>query len=476
MSTFKAEDVKESGRLRKLLEDITNDPSIVDNLPEDELLRIENLVSPYGTVAESTGTTQYTCLSFTNLRQEYIKKLMITSLIGYLYRRSDEYGRAFRDTVDNMDDMAAAEKRVITAQKKLVEVQKKIIEAIRERNDLDTKVKEMTGVEATNKARYHAEAKNMEKEEILEMRAYASALARNKDDLRLLNQAIQKLERESEALHGLGKRFIIRQFLDEQFRFNPDKHVRSSYTEQKKSAEGTMYVSKFVPPDDTFHNFQYYLDSNYEELRAVTDRLYKLKPDLDVGIIPYGSFTSEAAADDFVERNKGSTIASILTLRDGQWGFLESFKANRDRIEAYRGTIVEDILAQVKEDTKLGAELTRDRAIRRRTENIKESKPDPKMVRDYMATMGHTDPGDQTVKADLTPEKQEEVWKAHQEEKKVYEDKLIELDDDVEEAAPHDAVRVNVLNFSSGGQDLKKSHFFTKAKAPSKGGETSSES
>jgi hypothetical protein len=472
MSTFKAEDVKDSERLRKLLEDITNDPSIVDTLPEDELLRIENLVSPYGTVAESAVNSQYTCLSFTNLRQEYIKKLMTTSLIGYLYRRSDEHGREFRDTVDNMDDMAAAEKRVIAAQKTLSKVQNDIIALIRKRNTLDVLVKEMTEIEKANNIKYRSDAKHMEKADIIEMREYASVLVRNKDDLRLHNQEIQKLERERESLNGIGKRFIIRQFLDEQFRFNPDKHVRSSYSEQQKSAEGTTYISKFVPPDDTFHNFQYYLDSNYEELRGVTESLYKLKPDLDVGIIPYGSFATEEAADNFVERNKGSTIASILTLRNGQWGFLESFKANRDRIEAYRGTIVEDILSQVKEDTKLGAELTRDRAVRRRTENIKESRPDPKMVRDYMTTMGNTDPGDHMVKADITPEQQEQIWKTHQEEKKGFEDKLVELDDVEEETAPYDSVRVNVLNFSSGGANLKKSHFYTNAKAPSKMGET----
>jgi hypothetical protein len=475
MSTFKAEDVKNSESLRALLESITNDPSIIDTLPEDELLRIENLVSPYGTVAESDSTSQYTCLSFTNLRQEYIKKLMITSLIGYLYRRSDEYGRAFRDTIENMDDMVAAEKTVISAQKKLSQVQNKIIDVIRKRNALNIVIDKATVVEDANRSKYHNEAKNMEKSEILAMREYASILVKDKDDLRLYNQELQKLERERDAIQGIGKRFIIRQFLDEQFRFNPDKHVRSSYSEQKTSDAGTTYVSKFVPPDDTFHNFQYYMDSNYEELRAVTDRLYKLKPDLDVGIIPYGSFATEEAADNFVERNKGSTIASIITLRNGQWGFLESFKANRDRIEAYRGTIVEDILAQVKEDTKLGAELTRDRAIRRRTENIKESKPDPKMIREYMSTMSHNDPGDNTVDADIAPEQQEKIWKAHQNDKKIYEDKLIELDDDAEEHAPHDTIRVNVLNFSSGGSNLNKSHFYSKAKAPAKGGESTSE-
>jgi hypothetical protein len=468
MSAFSADDVKNSEKLRKLLEDITNDPSLVDKLPEDELAKIENLVSPYGTVAEANTSDTFTCLSFTNLRKDYIKKLLITALIGYLYRRCDEYGRAFRDTVENMDDMEAAEKRVIKAQKELVVVEQKIIETIRNRNNLDNVVEEMTVVEKNNQDKYNTQAASMEKGEILQMREYASLLVAKKEELRLADKEILTLQRERDNIMGLGKRFIIRQFLDEQFKFNPDKHVRSSYSEQKSGPTGTTYVSKFVPPDDTFHNFQYYLDSNYEELCAVAHRLYKLKPDLDVGIIPYASFATEEEADSFVERNKGNTIASILTVRNGKWNFLESYKANRDRIEAYRGTIVEDILEQVREDTKLGAELTRDRAIRRRTENIKESKPDPKIVRDYMSTMGHSDPGagDQNVKADLTPEEQERIWKKHQEEKRQYEQRLVDLADEKEERAPHDVVRVNVLNFSEGGKNLKKSHFYTKAKAP----------
>lgn len=467
MSSFSADDVKDSEKLRKLLEDITNDPGLIDKLPDDELAKIENLVSPYGTIVESNKNDVWTCFSFTNMRKDYIMKLLTTAMIGYLYRRCDEYGRAFRDTVENMDDMEAAEKNVIRAQRELPIIGKKIINTIRKRDELEKVVNEMCELEKANRAKYNTQAAMMEKSEILEMREYASLLTAKRDELRIANKEIQNLEHERDCIMGLGSRFIIRKFLDDQFRFNPDKHVRSSYSEQNSNGK-TTYVSKFIPPDDTFHNFQYYLDSNFEEIKAVSHKIYKLKPDLDVGIIPYGSFASEEEADSFVERNKTSTIASIITVKNGKWNFIESYKANRDRIEAYRGTIVEDILDQVRKDTKLGADLTRDRAIRRRTENIKETKPDPKIVREYMSTMGHSDPGagEQNVNADIHPDEQEKIWKMHQEERRQYEQQLVELAEEKEEIAPHDAVRVNVLNFSDGGKNLKKSHFYTKAAAP----------
>ena len=118
MSTFKAEDLKESGILRKLLEEIANDPILAGHFPECELLPIKNLVSTYETDIKSTTLVKYTCLSYTNLRQEYIKKMsdVITSLIKFLRLRMDAYAFLVHST---MDEIAAAEKKVIATQKKL---------------------------------------------------------------------------------------------------------------------------------------------------------------------------------------------------------------------------------------------------------------------------------------------------------------------------------------------------------------------
>jgi len=464
MTEFKAKDLSNSDSLIKLLAAINEDPSIVDTLPEDELNKIQNLISPYGTVAESSNNDNYTCLSYTNLRQEYIKKLVVTSMVGYLYRRCDEYGRAFKDIVEHADDVAVTEKQVIEAQNRLKTIHSDIIEHIYKRKSLSEEVEKMKVLNEEKKSTYNNSPSTLSPDDIKEMAAYEQSTIVEIHRLRLLDKKIVDLEAEREKVHGVGKRYIIKEFLDSQFNFNPDKHVRSSYT---SNVDGKSAISKFVPPDDTFHNFQYYMDSNYEEIRGVTERLYKLTPDLDVGIIPYGSFKSEEDADDFVERNKTGTIASIITLKNGKWNFLESFKANRERIEAYRGTIVDDILEQVKEDTKLGAELTRDRALRRRTENIKESRPDPKMVREYMESNSQTDENGVSVSNNsVSYDDQEKIWKLHQEEKLNYENKLIELDSKKEETAPHDAVRVNVLNFSGGGKELKKSHFYSAAKKP----------
>jgi hypothetical protein len=465
MTEFKADDLNDSKKLQKLLAQINDDPSILDTLPDDELIKVQNLISPYGTVAESNKDDNFTCLSFTNLRKEYINKLAITGMVGYLYRKCDEYGRLFKDVVEHVDDMEVTEKQVLKAQKKLDIVQQEIISTIRERNALSTVVEKLTTIDDQMKTTYKENPSSLSEDDVKEMTDHFLTTYEETQTLITLNKKIVELEAERERAQGVGKRYIIKEFLNSQFNFNPDKHVRSSYT---AAGDGKSAISKFIPPDDTFHNLQYYMDSNYEEIRGVAERIYKLKPDLDVGIIPYGTFATEADADDFVERNKTGTIASVITLKNGKWNFLESFKANRECIEAYRGTIVDDILEQVKEDTKLGGELTRDRALRRRTENIKESKPDSKMIREYMENNTHTDENGASVSnSSITNDDQEKIWKLHQEEKLEYENKLVELADEPEAAAPHDAVRINVLNFSGGGKVLKKSHFYSAAKKPS---------
>jgi hypothetical protein len=339
-----------------------------------------------------------------------------------------------------------------------------LIEAIRAR-DAAKSVYEAEIVEHDKRV-VEARQPGTTKERLTELNKMAGSVGIEKNKVRALDSAIKVLEDEHAAIQGFGKRVIIREFLNEQFQFNADKHVRASYSSASASLKGETYISKFVPPKDTYHHFQYYMDSNYEELRGVTETLYGVKPDLDVGIMIHGSeFKTAELADDFVERNKDSTIADIMTVKNGVWNFLESFKANRDRIEAYRGTIVEDILEQVKEDTKIGAELTRDRAVRRRVENIKETAPDPKMVRQYIAERGNAahEVGVEGHEG-LTNEEQEEIYKKYIEKKDAEQAALVEAADDEEEAAPVDTLRVNVFNFSGGGKDLDKSYFLTKAK------------
>ena len=455
----------DTAKLQQLLNELTNNPDALNDMSEEDLLKFENLVSPYGTVPECNIEEKFACIGFTNLRHEYMKRLLTTGLVGYLYRRCDEYSRDFQETVENMDDMKKTERDVLKAQKELAVLSKQTIEKIKERDAKEQEMNQLFEQDTENQKIYATNVKHST-EQLEEWRAVRSAHAKAKDDLRVLNRQIDETERKRSSLLGLGKRFVVRQFLDEQFRFNPDKHVRASY-----ASSGETYIEKFVPPKDTFHNFQTYLDQNYEELRGVTERLYSIaKPDLDVAILPCGVFGSQEDADNFVERNKENVICDIRTLSVGKWNLIESFKANRDKIEAYRGTIVDDILEQVKEDTKIGSELTMARVSKRRMENARSTMPPPEMVKQYIADKGEeisslNKDGDASK---LTDEQREELYEKFQNEKREEQRELIRTCEGITDDVPHDALKVNVYKFAEGGKNLKKSHFFTKAKKPEK--------
>ena len=463
MSAFKAEDLKDMRALTDLLKRIDEDPAVLDDLPEDELAKVEHYVSAYGQVPESTVTDKWLTFSYTNMSKDYITKLVTTAMVGYLFRRCDEYGRSYQDKVEFMDDPKVVKKQMLAAQRQLVKIEDQIIEAMKEhraaRNERDI-------AEARDQAiEVRVKEGDVSREELKELNKHIKVYRDAKERVRVAEREVIKLERERDRLMGLGKRYIIREFLEEQFKFNSDKHVRCSYTAAVNKEKGKGVISQFHVPKETFENFKYYLDSNFEEISGVAQRVYGVKNLLDVGILPIGVHTSEDDADDLVQRSKGQIPTDILTIKFGMWNMLEAYKANRDRIEAYRGTMIQDVFDQIKQDAKLGAELTRDRTLRRRMEGLRESNPDPQMAKDYIKakTKAHLGSGIST-NTGMSEEEEKKIRTEAAKERMDDESILLKEVEEEGNETPMDALRINVYNFSDGGSNTKKSHFHIKAK------------
>lgn len=479
-----AVDFSDANQLRNLLAEIMADESKIDSLSDEQLAAIEKRITPYDYVLKNSKSAEdaHMVFGFTNLRETYMKQLLTTALVGYLYRRADEYGRLYKDKPTYMDDMAAAEAELLKNQQLLPGLNAKILILLHERDVLAEKVETDTKIEAENRLKYDATKTMMSKTEILDMRQFQHDLVANIDRLRLMNKEIVALEEERDAIQAHGKRFIIRQFLDEQFRFNPDKHVRSSYVPIADAAAGPSAdpICKFVPPDDTFHNFNYYADSNYEELRSVTNRLYRTTPDLEVALQSHGEFATAAEAQRFIDTNQNKVTHDLRSAPVGKWAVLEAFKKNRDAIAIGQGTVIQDILQQHEQDQRTGAELARRRATKAKTDNIKATGPAPKMASAYMNE--HGTPDASAIEAKMTVEEQKKIYDAHQEEKRKYESALVKADDEAKRAvaaaaigrdalepepvAPHDQLRVNVYTMLDGGAATKKSHFMIDAEKP----------
>jgi hypothetical protein len=473
MSSEKKVDITGINDFDELLNMVRLDANLVDDLTDDQVTELRKKMNPYGRTIE--GSNKLTCLSITNLSENYQKKFLMTSLIGFLYRQCDEHELDDGEPTAPMDNFA--------------EYMEKYDSAVSD---------------ATESVRWlsdFAEAREG-KEDGLSMEDTANRLAHR---------------RRVERGEGFKRRLIVRQFLDTLFQYNPDLHVRSSYSDNPLDPErvkpahitskaanakktktivgksgATMQVggaepaadepaadepgaepvdeglteeeekranSKFVqhvPPADTFHRWTYYTDVNYEEIRDAVNDLFCEKPDLEFAINPYEQFdgdTADEKAKKFVQKHKNEVIADVLTLTNGKWNLTGSFKENRDRINFYneKTAVLEEIFKQNEGDKKLGADLMRKRVKRKKKKNVEEAGPDPTALANYkkdhpsaVKNLGAEDVlGDNT----LDESKDDVSFKVH-------------------EDCPYDAVQVDVFDFRKGGQSVKKSEFFTQAEDP----------
>lgn len=425
----------------KLLDLVRVDANLIDNLTDEQVTELRKKISPYGRTIEGSG--KLTCLSITNLSEQYMKKFLMTSLIGFLYRQCDEYELDDGEPPVHMDDFDTFMLKYSEAENNAVQSKKWLTENKFNEKNLTIE----------------------QKGEILEHK--------------------KRIERGE----GFKKRLIVRQFIDNIFQFNPDRHVRSAYSDNpldpervtpnhiKQASKSTKTItgksgkkitikkdvarstSKFVqhvPPLDTFHRWTYYTDSNYEEIRMAVQDLYCEKPDLEFAINPYDQFEGKDAlenAEKFVQKHQKEVITDVLTLTNSKWNLCGSFKKNRERINFYneKTTVIEEIFKQIELDKKLGADMMRKRVTRKKKKNVEECGPDPEEFKKYkkehpsaIEAMG----AENVMKDGKLETKENGVTFA------------------VHEECPYDSVQVDVFDFRKGGQIVDKSEFFTEAETP----------
>lgn len=394
-------DIKDFDQLLTMVRD---DTGLIEKLSDEQVTMLRTKINPYGRTVEGSG--KLTCLSVINMEEQYMRKFLMTSLIGFLYRKCDEHGLDDGEPPMYMDDY----KTYLTKYNKAVESAKLSYIYLQ---SIDTK----DLIDPTIKARHLQETRTMQRAE------------------------------------NMKKRIIIRQFLDDNFTFNPDLHVRSAYasnpldTERKPITENKSTLVNHIPPSDIFHRWQYYTDTNYEEIRSSVNDLYCEKPDIEFAINPYDQFDTQADSDKFIQKHKSEVIADILTLTNGKWNLCGSFKKNRERINFYneKTAVIEEIFKQIEQDKKLGADLMRKRVVRKKKQNIAECGKEPEEFKNYRKD---NPSGFENFGAEDMSKHKEQFT--------------------VSSECPYDSVQVDVFDFSQGGTTVTKSEFFTEAETPKK--------
>jgi hypothetical protein len=230
-----------------LLKDIISDGSKISELTEEQVIELRKKISPYGRTVK--GEKDLCCMSIVNVSQEYMKKWVMTSVIGFLFRGCDEYRVFDNEPVINLDDidesgrnqvLRALYKDAIPAKTELAKILKEDrtikegeIKAYHEEN------KEQIALEEAEDKLYAAAKKvvslgasgasGAETDDKKEERVPWQVRAIDKNAAALREQQMQTLERIILRAENMTKRIIIREFLDSMFTFNPDVHVRGAY-------------------------------------------------------------------------------------------------------------------------------------------------------------------------------------------------------------------------------------------------------
>jgi hypothetical protein len=417
--------VKIADQLSKLLDEL--DDESLAKMSDTDVLELRKQLNPYGRTIE--GSNKILTYSYTDLRHEYLKKILLTSMVGFLNRMCDEWkvpdGIPVIPVYDYVKDPS-----------KLDEFEKTLKDPEFMRKDLDL-----------NKAYM---AKRVAIKEFLEdMFQYnpdfhvRSSYKPNLDDpdRKIIDTPAGQL-----AIYQLKKadpEFNERWHIYERDQKNQQDVKEPSETDetQKIVSDVKKQCSEMILPADIFHRFQYYYDSHYEELKEIVGDLYCDKADLESAINPYAWHDTEDDADKFIDKHQNEVITSIYKARSGAWNIFAPYKQVRESMRYFnkKTMVLEEIAKQIERDAKLGADLMKKRIKVKKQKNINEDGPDDPAFLKWKE-------GNTTLQ-DMGAE-------------------LNKQDNDVPNECPDNAITVPVFRMSQGGQVFKKTHFFSEAAAP----------
>ena len=435
--------------LEQLLEELS--PEMINEMSEEDILNFRVKLNPYGRIIQSSD--KILNFSFTNLKEEYIKKLVMTGMIGYLNAACNEYKcpdghplidvysyvknpEIFEDSYKNwtMTDKiteeiahnkAMMEKRVII--KEFLEDMFQYnpnthVRSVYKPNPKDI-ARNIIDTPAANLAVAELSKRDMEfREKMIEYDRLQKLIA-------MKESAGEKVDEELANL--VAKKLII-----------PGLHYKNvdfeNWSQEDRNLLNT--VSNMIPPADIFSKFKNYYEINYDKLREAVLHLYCDKAEFDIALLPYSMHDSQEEAEDFKQKHRDEVITDIFSATSGKWNFFAPFSKVRESMKFFNKdtAVLEGIATQIEADAKIGSELLKNKIKLQKQKNIIESGPDAELFSDWRKK--------NSVLKDM---------------------KAITLDDDdrIVNEAPDDGIAVNVFRIGDGGM-MKKDHFYTKAVAP----------
>jgi hypothetical protein len=321
---------------------LTETKSEVDQLTEEQIKTFYKKINPYGPGIRDLQDGKTVSVSYTNMKEDYIRQLSLTGIIGFMFRQLMEW--------QTPDEVKPVDIREYLKDPSIADAPKQIT------------------------------------------------------DPRLL-----RLYEENKTL--MSERVSVFNFMKWIFDYDPDIHVRSSYsgntTDSNRSVPDTEairraikfpntvrnYESKeyepkledlkdksdkveeqIIPPADTYHRIDRYINEHYEELQDVVYTLYGSRPDFDIALNAYDIHNSKEEAKRFRDKYSDQVIAPIYNIDINRWVLLGPYRKNRENIEFLNKNteILRAMLDKREEDSQVAADIMKKRAKIKKAKNVKE--------------------------------------------------------------------------------------------------------
>lgn len=475
-------------RLRELTDMMVNDPESVYNLSPEEALELQKHLNPNMNIATENKT--YVNMSIMNWTEEYMRKLIMTSLIGYIYRMQMEYepedeievsrlemeAKLARIEVPESPEGKAQRKEIMAEHAKYSELlrttARKLILKFLNRNFNFNPDNHLRGSHSENKADPERKPKADAIRQVCEVAAKSDSIdaklaAQPEKTYQYLRGNMLKTYQTTVESTSVLKQ-VIACMLDPVLNADDKqgilmkkyKLLTTLCADMKKVAEplasaDTLSAWKVDPPVDVFHQFNRYLTNHYEQLREVCAALYNEKPDIEYSVIVYKAFDSAEAAATHRNQHEGLFRAEVLTIENTGATLIGPFKENRGRIMFYNKNleVMKRMMEQMESDHKLGTDLMEKKVKKQKKRNIMQDGPDAAGLKDYSKALNTIQ--DLGAKKVLTREEQDALSAAQ----------TIKEDAEV----PDDAIQVDVFfpkTMSDGTVELGKTKLYTQAEKP----------
>lgn len=340
----------------------------LDKMSYDELKDLSRKVSPFYKKRSKKEDKEWFNFSILNLREKYMERLMITTVIGYMFRCADEYtagskeeARKFCEHIFRFDPNRHLE----SAKSDVIELQDEEVDEIS---------KDMAFEDVQQGAQtVHRCA------DIIKMETSGT--------LRYLDSAIKEVrEGKKQALFDKAEDRIIktREVVNDTLK---------TLTKLSRPKTSMMALSDKAVPGEIFHGFDRYYQANYEELRKITETVYPERSDLEFAIQFYKSFRSEDDAREYAHVNQDDFDYDIITATNDGITVLGPFKKNKASLDYYNknSDIIDKIMKQNLSDQKMGNELMRSRVHKDKSKDIEKHGAEPKKLAEWKKVKGEVD-------------------------------------------------------------------------------------